>query len=306
MRPKLYIYPHVRPTLHDQTPGFENAIPMTRCGIAGHFDVVTDPGAADYFWAGQIADRESWMLHPNRFPYFKGNESRTIFDLEGDWRDFDHPEWLSEAVIVTGHVRIDEFGRDRSKFKRRFARPVVSPLLLRLASQERYEEPWAERGFWFQGQMDFTKRYREKLNFAFQMAQVPGEYRINSSWALYADPEDELVKSYQAKARKWSYALCPIGEGPTCRLYEMALMERIPILIADYRPFGPNPNLIVRWSAEWPVEKLAESMRELMDHGSGSFDLALQDQVRWYAIELRRYFSDPTGYLLEWMREKSK
>lgn len=296
---RLFIYPHAQPQLHESIPGFENTIPFSAAGRARHCEIVTDPALADYFYMGQVADKDAWQLHPNRWPYFTGNEAKHIVDCEGDYRDFDHPDWLAEAIITTGHVRLSS----RAKFKRRFARPVISPLLMRLVNNPPAYTPPAERGFWFQGQMDMTHRIREKVHQAFVMAQVPGEWQWNSGWALYLSEDNPLVGDYLRKAMHWSHALCPIGEGPSVRLYEMAMLGRIPVLVGDYEPFGGEWHIRIGHHVDMASpEALATEMRDLIKLENSWMDGGNALLTECLARELRAYFADPTAYLLEWLR----
>lgn len=293
---KLYVYPNARPQLHEGILGFEDTVPFSAAGRARHCEVVTDPAQADYFYMGQVADKDAWQLHPNRYPYFQGNEARHVIDLEGDWRDFDHPDWLAEAVITSGHVRLSS----KQKFKRRFARPVISPLLVRLAKNPPPYTPPEERGFWFQGQLDVTRKLREKVWQAFELARVPGEWYWVNGWSLYRGENDPLVLDYLAKAQRWSYALCPTGEGPSCRLYEMALLGRIPILIGDYEPFGHDGyDFVVRWPSTHTAQDLALLMGDMIGWSVKPAVATMQ-----YAGRLRAYFTDPTAYLLRWLKER--
>ena len=289
---KLYVYPHAQQQLHESIPGFENALPFSAIGRAKHCMQVTDPAEADYFYMGQVADKDAWLLHPNRFPHFKGNEARHIIDLEGDWRDQDHSAWLQEAIITTGHVRLASVGQ----FKRRFARPVISPMLMRLVKDPPPYVAPTQRGFWFQGQPDFTHKVREKVAAALEQAQVPGEWIWVPGWSLYRGQEDQLVQEYLANARKWSYALCPVGEGPSARLYEVPLLGRIPILIGDYVPFGAEA--VVRLGTNDFVPYTFKSLyEELVEE-----ELFYHQRACQFADLLRKYFEDPTAYLLEWLR----
>lgn len=289
---KLYVYPHASPHVHDSIAGFWNTVPFSAEGIATHCEL-TSPEQADYFYMGQIADKDAWLLHPNRFPYFECNEHRHIIDLEGDWRDQDHPDWLQNAIITTGHARLSSV----AKFKRRFVRPVMSPLLMRLVKDPPdYVSPKA-RGFQFQGQRD-SRGLREKVRVA--LDPLPGYFWFNSTWGVYLNEDDPLVMEYIALALGWSLALCPVGEGPTCRLYEMAFFGRPLVLIGDYQVFAPHKAmtvLIAQIPTELPVEEMTDRLLNVYYYVRDE-PLAVLD----YRDELLAYFKDPTAYLLRWQR----
>jgi hypothetical protein len=293
---KLYVYSTAQPQLHEAIAGFEDTVPFSAVGRAKHCTIVTDPAEADYFYMGQVADKDAWQLHPNRFPYYTAYQDaprRHIVDLEGDWRDFDHPAWLQQAIITTGHARL----LSQPHFKRRLVRPVISPMLMRLLREAPPYSNTEQRGFWFQGQPDFTHKVREKVAEALKRAAVPGEWVWVQGWSLYKDEQDPAVQSFLTSAQKWSYALCPIGEGPSARLYETVLLGRVPVLIGDYVP-ALNYELDHHFSAQADVELLASSLR-LIYH-SDQYEDALTHALG-YADLLRLYFKDPTAYLLEWL-----
>lgn len=301
MKPKLYISSNAKPPIHESISGFENSIPMCKVGIENNFIVTTDSSQADYFWAGQVKDTEAWLLHPNRYEFFEGNESRYIFELEGDWRDRDHPDWLRDAIVVTGHARLES----ESKFTRRFVRPVVSPLLLRLVRDLRQYTPPEQHGFWFQGQRD-SRGLRQKVWRALELAGVPHEFVFTPEWGVYLDEQHALARSYFAKAAHWSMALCPIGEGPSCRFYEMALFHRLLVLIGDYRVFAEDVlgDGMRRLATGYTDAELGVLLAEMhRDMAKPNTVDAVAGVIR-YANELRTYFNDPTAYLLRWLGEQ--
>lgn len=297
IKPKLYVYEHVGPSLHETTPGFENSIPMTAAGREKHFDIVNNPDNADYFYMGQVPDKHVALINHDRYPYLKGREARHIIDCEGDWRDYDQPELIRDSFIITGHARIQSLGN----YPRRFVRPVISPLMMRLVKGPVELGPHERRGFWFQGQLDFTRRYREKVLQAVVAADVPGDWQWNGGWSCYADENSDIVKSYLEKARIWSYALCPVGEGPSCRFYEMALLGRIGILIGDYEPFEGG---VVRWSISESVDYLASNLRQWMNQSLARDD-ELKYKIMGYRHRLLEYFNDPTFYFLRWAKNRA-
>jgi len=299
---KLYVYPNAGPMLHESpgevAHGFSNTIPFSPKGIADHCELVP-PEQADYFYMGQVADKDSWLLHPNRFKYFDCNEHRHIVDLEGDWRDFDHPDWLKNSIITTGHARLSSL----DKFKLRFVRPVMSPLLMRLVKNLPKYEPPAKNGFQFQGQRD-GKGLREKLYASLQASVMPHEFAFTNSWGCYLEENHPFVVSYLNLARKWSIALCPYGEGPTCRFYEMVFLGRMLVLIADYQVFAEHKmmtGLVVRIATDDSVNVMASRLCYTYQNYSADE----YSEVLDYRDELLVYFKDPTAYLLNWLSERA-
>ena len=299
---KLFVYPSANDMIHDATEGLENTIPFCKAGIEKNFDVVTEPSEADYFFMGQVADKNVWQLHPNRFEFFKGNEHRHIIDLEGDWRDYEHPEWLKDSLIITGHARLDSVG----VFNRRFVRPVISPLLVRLVrNRPEYELP-VKRGFWFQGQRD-SRGLREKVRQAVALTGLPYDYKYNDRWGVFLDSGHSLVKEYLEKACIWSHALCPVGEGPACRYYEMALLGRPAVLIGDYEVFNERSvlsayNFPIRIRTNESLELIASKLKEIYDGHNEANDISAAVA---YGAELQRYFDDPTTYYMNWLASQS-
>src|ERR1051325_4747596 len=82
---KVFIYDHAPPqTNYEGVPEYKNSVPFSPQGIEEHCEIV-GPQDAELFICGQYRNQDRWMLEPQRFKFLEGNESRHVYDLEGDF-----------------------------------------------------------------------------------------------------------------------------------------------------------------------------------------------------------------------------
>ena len=120
---KLYVYPHAKRHVHDDTEIYYNTVPMSEKGIKENFQL-SSPDEADYFYMGQIPNDKFNQFTPAAYKYLKGNESRHIVDVEGEG-GMSIPPWIHDCVVTTmGPLK------KYSNMKYLFTRPTFSHLFL--------------------------------------------------------------------------------------------------------------------------------------------------------------------------------
>lgn len=314
---KLYVYP-TAPTseaFYERT-GYRQAVPFSADDLKALRDdqstlgiTLTDsPFDADYFFMGQYHDTVSWMLHPNRFCYWQGNESRHIIDIEGDWRDKEIPEWLEPAIVIA----MNAFRKHRS-WPRLFVRPGCSKLLMALA-RERLPwpvnlNPWdlfQRRAFWFRGRED-SHGLRRKVGEAIKISGVCNGFTLTgSTWGAVIDTYHDHVKRYEEEMAMSLFALCPSGEGfghMTVRFYEACYYNRIPVVIGDNLWMGEEKEdlpFIFRISARSSIEQMVEFFRHIQEVPESTLIRMSIDAGNYFESVIRPYFADPTAWFLKW------
>ena len=299
---KLYLYPHAPQHVHDTISQYRNSVSFSIDGIVKHCELV-GPEQAEYFYMGQYADKYAWKLHPNRFEYFKGNESRHILDIEGDWANMDIPEWLRPCMITAMNATV------RERDWRVFIRPGCSMLLMDMLRREIPYRPPEKIGFYFRGQPD-PHGVREKLRCALLKSGLPHSFEFTNQWNAPTHTDNPEVRKFQDEMGKWSFALCPSGTGKkmTVRFYEACAMGRIPVVV------GNNDWLEERIASEFKFQTFADVPEdELMGWLNGVFMIAsrpemlreLSETARDYFNDtVRGYFRDPTEYFLGWIKRR--
>jgi len=302
VNPKVYFYPGSRdPTLHERD-GYGDCIPFSLQGIERWIEPTDDPEQAQLFYCGQFHDKDAWKLNPNKFEFFRGRESRHVFDIEGDWRGMEIPEWLRPCIMTA--MNVPECNRGWNIM----ARPGGSKLLIYLAREapRGFSLP-KRKQFFFRGQRD-SQGLRVRLGQLFAKSSLPGNYLFNESWGAVADVGSKMVADYQEMMRGSAFNLCPAGEGQaTLRMYEACYYGRIPILIADCLWTWEDVTDIsftFRISPQAGDEEIAKIFADIF----AISDSELEDRCRMAALYfehiVRFYFRDPTEFLLTWLGKK--
>jgi len=308
MKSKVYFYPGSRdPSLHERD-GYIDCVPFSPNGIAKWIEPTGNPDEAQLFYCGQFHDKGAWKLNPNKFEFLQGQESKHVFEIEGDWRGMDIPEWLKPCVMTAMNVP------ERNRGWNIMARPGCSRLLVHLAREapSGFEMPM-KRQFWFRGQRD-SRGLRARLvdvleeNFVTICEPREVDFQFNDFWGAILGPGDQRVEDFQQAMRESAFILCPAGEGQaTLRMYEACYYGRIPILIADCLWTWEDVTDIsfaFRISPQAGDEKIVKAL-------AGIFtipDSELEDRCRMAALYfehiVRFYFQDPTLFLLTWLGKK--
>lgn len=298
---RLYKYDHAPGHVHDTIPAYRNSVPFSEDGIAKWCELV-EPKDAEFFYCGQYNDKTGWMLHPNRFDYFVGNEERHIFDLEGDHSEGLFLPWMRQSVITAMNAEPNHRNWNC------FVRPGCSMLLMDMVKRpirQMATPPPDENGFFFMGQRD-PNHLREKVHEAFRMARVPGEWVWRDKWNAVSDLSDPQVQEYERGLRRWAFALCPAGTGQmTVRYFEARALNRAAVVIADNLLFGrydDAPPLTMHMSA--PVSQLANWFRYLYAVVQSQEWRQGPSVSEFFSNEVRPYFEDPTCFFLGWLAER--
>jgi hypothetical protein len=290
---KLFVYDHAPPHIHDSILGYENTTPFSKKGIERWCEIVKSH-EAELFYCGQYADKDRWMLNPNRFDYFVGNEPRHVFDLEGDDSHNSFLPWMRPCIITAMNAEPNRRNWNC------LVRPGCSNLLLDLVKNPPKREPPPESGFFFMGQRD-PNGLREKVERAFRESKLPGEFAWTDKWNAPSSLVDIDVKNYVEGMKSWSFQLCPAGSGQmTLRFFEACAFGRLPIVIADNLLFD-DPCAF--FAAQYPTESSVESLKRRLQLAyeckeSYSYDLLGKVPEVFFAKNVTGYFEDPTLWFL--------
>lgn len=285
---KLFLYDHAPPHVHDSIPAYRNSVPFSEEGIAQWCELV-DPKDAELFYCGQYADKDRWMLNPERFEHFKGNEHRHVFDLEGDQSQLSFLPWMRPCIITAMNAEPNHRNWNC------FVRPGCSTLLMDMVKNPRPFQPPKQVGFYFRGQRD-PNGLREKVREAFLQSGVPGEWQWTDKWNAPSILSDPDVSQYEAGMKHWSFALCPAGTGQmTVRFFEACGFGRIPVVIADNYLFEDRLSLPFQRGSNSSVEQLVR----IMKHLTASYKPELSaHHAAIFVSRIVKYFHDPTLYFL--------
>lgn len=303
MKPKVYFYPGSRdPSVHERD-GYIDCIPFSPQGIERWIESVSNPDQASLIYCGQFHDKDAWKLSPNRFEFFQGRESRHVFDIEGDYRGIDIPEWLRPCIMTAGNVP------ERNRGWNIMARPGCSKLLVHLAREapSGFRMP-AKRQFWFRGQRD-SRGLRERLVKILEGSKLPSETALTALWGAFLPPDDPEVQAFAAGMRESAFVLCPAGEGQaTLRMYEACYYGRVPVVIADCL-WAWEDVTDVSFAFRIPPQATDEEIVKALTDIFGISDSELEDRCRMAALYfehvVKRYFHDPTETFIAWIRKKN-
>ena len=303
MKPKVYFYPGSRdPTIYERD-GWVDCVPFSPQGIERWIEPTGNPDEAQLFWCGQFHDKDAWRLTPNIFEFFQGRESRHVFDIEGDWRGMDIPEWLKPCVLTAVNAR------EKNREWNIMARPGCGKLLVWLAREgPRFFCQPKKRQFYFRGQRD-SWGLRERVGAAFKKSGLPGEYAINAQWGAPADVGSKLVADFQDGMRESTFILCPGGEGWgfTLRMYEACAYGRIPILIADCLWVWEDVT-DASFCFRIPPAASDDEIAKALETAFAIPESEMEDRCRMAALYfehiVRGYFHDPTKFFLTWAAKR--
>lgn len=265
-------------------------------GVDGVVEKTEDPNEADLFFCGQVHDKDKWLLHPNRFKYFAGNEGKHVFDLDGDrWSDI--PGWLRPCLISGMNFRKEHLPW------RVTARPGSGPLLCKLATEPTTGfYPPTSRKLWFRGQRD-AEGLRERLERIIEGMVVESEFQFNDFWgASNAAPSVD----YAEQMRQSAFCLAPggVNGGATLRIYEACYYGCIPIIVSDCLVAWEtltDTTFMVRISPLATDDEIAKILLRTCTMAESE----MQDRCRLAAMYfdhiVRPYFRNPTRWFLTWM-----
>ena len=302
MKPKTYFYPSSRdPSLHERD-GYADCVPFSPQGIERWIEPTGNPDEAQLFWCGQFHDKDAWKLSPNRFEFLQGRESKHVFDIEGDWRGMDIPEWLKPCVMTAMNVP------ERNRGWSIMARPGCSKLLVHLAREapSGFAMP-TKRQFWFRGQMD-SKGLRERLAKVLEGSNLPSAIALNAFWGAVLASDDPRVQAFGSGMRESAFILCPAGEGQaTLRMHEACYYGRVPVVIADCLwtwEDVTDVSFAFRISPQASDDEMVKALADIF----AIPDSELEDRCRMAALYfehiVKRYFDDPTECFLAWMMKR--
>ena len=303
MKIKAYFYSGSRdPSIHERS-GYIDCVPFSPQGIERWVEPTGNPDEAQLLYCGQFHDKEAWKLSPGRFEFFQGRESRHVFEIEGDWRGMEIPEWLRPCILSAMNAR------EKNRGWNVMARPGCSKLLVHLAREapSGFRSP-LKKQFWFRGQQD-SGGLRTRMWKVLDQSGLPSSLKINDFWGAVLDVGNQEVVEYRRGMEDSAFVLCPGGEGwgATLRMYEACYYGRVPVLIADC-PWAWEDVTDVSFAFRISPHAGDEEMARMLTDIFAISDSELEDRCRMAALYFEHvvkfYFRDPTEFFLEWMRKR--
>ena len=315
---KLYIYPQAKAHEHDtNTSGMSdmliNTVPFSQKGIKDHC-IITSPEEADYFYMGQFANDFGELARAKKedFKYFVGKEDKHILDIDGEG-GFEAssrppiPYWLHNSVITTmGPLK------RYSSIKYLFTRPTFSHLLIDIIKNhnEDFEFP-NKKSFGLRAFMNH--KVRAATLVAMHKSNFEKEIYINKKWQGLSPIGSDTQQDFIETMLNNSLSLCPRGSGiDSVRFLESCYYRRVPIVITDYDYclFGDD---IHDLSFCYKIHNVNMNPTYLLAELCKIYDTPIEELEQrasaaktYFDTILRKYFEDPTLYLLKWLENNAK
>lgn len=277
-------------------------MPLSEKGISEHCELVS-PEEADYFYMGQYSQFHK-KINLNDFEFFKGNESKHIIDIEGDWSGQQIPrKKLGEFISEDLYPCIMTINGAEKKYQelklRMFVRPTFSYLLMAIIRNEIKPEQKKYSGqdtFFFKGVKD-PFGVREEMVENFRTSSYSGNVSLNKKWQAKNNPVSENTGKYIEGLKSHTFSLCPSGAGvDSIRFFESCFYGCIPVLISDCGiPF--ENEFKEKYNQDFYIRGLPENIN--------NYDLPrLTENCQKYFNEfIRPYFADPTLTFLNWLNK---
>ncbi len=288
---KLYLYPHAPPHVHDSISAYRNSVPFSEDGIEEWCDLV-GPDRAELYYCGQYADRDRWMLEPVRFGLFDGNESRHVFDLEGDESHKSFRPWMRDSIITAMNAEPNHRNWNC------LVRPGCSMLLMEMVRSPPALSYPEGHGFYFRGQRD-PHGVRERLRQALLLSGVPHQFEFMPTWNAPTDPSHGDVQRYVREMRRWDMALCPSGTGQmSVRYFEACALRRCPVVVAENLLFEESSSHICRIAPSLTVEQMARRLDAVYRADTEGVIILAAYAHSNFMVNIVPYFADPTLFML--------
>jgi hypothetical protein len=300
----LFVYPNALIQTQDKINEYWNTIPMCIEGQHKHFNIVTDPQKADLFFMGMISCGTVDQFKPSDFPYLQQNESKHIFELEGDWVSNSAPEWLAKLA------KSGNSSKPEHLIGPLCVRPAVSNLLAFLAKNNPeydFEFPdsktWAFRGFPDPfGVRARTVRIMQQLN-------LPGDYGLTNQFGARQALDSDPVGSYCKLLHANLISVCPRGAGiDSIRFYETCFFGRVPVAISDAKWLGEDHydmSFAYRLSPSLSDNELAAELTKINDIPYEELVERGKKARQYFQEVVIPYFQDPTLYFINFLKRKN-
>jgi hypothetical protein len=298
---KLYIYPNAPNHGHDSTVEYINTVPLSKKGIEEHCELVP-PDCAEYFYMGQVSDG---MRTPaeHEFKYLKGNESRHICDIEGDWANREIPAWLKKCVLTINSAK-DTYLKENMNF---FVRPTFSYLLMDMINNkfcEKYDFI-DNLSFGFNGYPD-PNGTRLKLKDVCRIGKIKSDISFNDSWLAKNSAGSEKRKLYCDTMKNNTFALCPQGMGiSTVRFFEACYFGRIPVVVSDCVIMGEeyfkDKPFYFKINPRVSNANLINYLRKIQSVPIKDLKKMSENAKIYFETYVRGYFKDPTLMFLNFL-----
>lgn len=314
---KLYIYPHANIHTHDKIPEFVGTTPFCQSGIKKHCQVVNDPDKADFCYMGQISDGNmddpANPMTEESFTYLRGQESKHILDLEGDWCDdlrytacgygrMVAPDWVLKCIKSSAATKKAHWVQPI------MARPHLSPLLVYLSQLPECDLEYPESiSFGFKGQPDpFGTRIRTAE--CLQRAGIANEMNFNKSWGGKNGLDSPAVSEYIDIMYRNLLSVCAEGVCSTSiRFYETCFFGRVPVIIGDQAVLEQgdyDTSFIYHVNPRCNDSQLTDQLQKIANAPHSELIEKAKAARQYFLDVVVKYFQDPTAYMIDWMQRK--
>lgn len=303
---KIFVYPNARTQTHDKINDLWDTIPMCIEGLNKHFQIVTDPTAADLLFMGMISCGTVHEFKESDFKYLRTYPEKHIFEMEGDWTSNYAPPWLSK-ITRSGNTSKPENMKGLA-----YIRPVIGNFLTYLAKDNpEYELQFpAEKTWCFRGFPDpFGTRVR--IMNLMNRLKIPGNYSLTNKFGAGQDLSSENVRKYYSLLYTHLISLCPEGAGAdTIRFYETCFFGRVPVVIGNSRwiPRWLNDDqydmsFVYTISPALPDDQIAQTIMKI--HNEPYEQLVERGRLarKYFQEVVVEYFKDPTQQFINFLKK---
>lgn len=305
---KLYLYPNIIPHIQDLYTPYRNSTPLSEEGIRKHCAVVSDPKQANFYYMGQISDRDKdgqfWEKTQQKFKMLEEDIDKHLFDLDGAFMERFAPDWMTE-LTKTGNC-----SKNNHYLNPNYClRPPTTALLVYLGK----ENPSADieypdhKTFSFMGIKD-PYGVREKMLKAVDKLKLPGEYALTSKIHSHELPTSRPSSEYIKVLYENLISLCPTGiEHDTARFYEACFFGRVPVCIGNVK-FVTDDSYKVDFPFKIPpeisVDQLAKELGKIYDTPISELIERGKAARNYFQQVIVKYYSDPTLFFLEFLKRR--
>lgn len=315
---KLFIYKHANIHTHDKIPEFVGTTPFCQTGIQKHCTVVDDPDKADFLYMGQISDGNiddpTNLLTEEKFVYLKGQESKHILDLEGDfcadkrytacgYGRIVAPDWVLTPIKSCAPTKYAHWKHPV------MARPHVSQLLIFLSQNPDCEIEYPDEvSFGFRG-MSGPIPTRNRVAQLLKNSGIKNEIVLNADWGGRKELDSPIVTNYIDSMYRNLISLCPESTcSATIRFYETCFFGRVPVIIGEQMVMEEgdyDTSFIYKIDPNCSDEELLSKFRKIADTPYTELVEKAKAARQYFIDVVMKYFQDPTAYMIKWMKRKS-
>jgi hypothetical protein len=267
------------------------------------------------FLYGQVSDGN--IDNPNHpilkesFEFLDGREHQHILDLEGDWcalpgygggAQIAHP-WVLKCIKSCAPTKYAHWVPPI------LARPNLSGLLAFLKQNPECEIEFPDEvSFGFRGQPDPINT-RVRTGESLKRIGVKHEVTFNTSWGGRKGLDSPAVSLYIESLYKNLISLCPEGvSSATIRFYETCFFGRVPVIVGEQMVMEEgdyDTSFLYKIDPTLGDQHLDQELLKIANTPHSELVEKGKAARQYFMDVVMKYFQDPTGYFIEWMKRKN-